>query len=113
LLEPAGGELLPVALSELRAGSPARLSVVAYNFGDPSTETLKIGAYVLSAEGRPIGQGQIEILSRSAPDSNGKQVLVVVFHPDGLSPGDYALRVFLRDAASGRSGHASTPFVVR
>jgi VWFA-related protein len=113
LLEPAGGELLPVALPELHAGSPARLSVVAYNFGDPSMETLKIGAHVLSAEGRPIGQGQIEILSRSAPDSNGKQVLVVVFHPDGLNPGDYALRVFLRDAASGRSGHASTPFVVR
>jgi len=113
LLQPASGELFPAALPELHAGRPAQVSVVAYNFGDPSEGTLKIGAQVLSAEGRPVGQGQIEVLEKSAPDGKGKQVLLVSFYPDGLTPGRYALRVFLQDAATGRGGQASTPFVIR
>ena len=113
LLAPAGGELVPAALPEVRAGSPARVSIVAYNFSDPSEGTLKIGAQVLSSEGHPVGQGEIELLGKSLADGEGKQVLLVGFRPDGLSPGRYALRVFLQDAATGRGGHASTPFVVR
>jgi VWFA-related protein len=113
MLAPAGEDLLPAALPEVRAGSPARVSVVAYNFGNPSAGTLKIGAQVLSSEGRPLGEGEIELLAKSPPDSDGKQVLLVGFRPDGLSPGRYSLRVFLQHAATGRGGHASTPFVVR
>jgi len=75
--------------------------------------TLKIGAQVLSSEGRPLGQGEIELLGKSRPDGDGTQVLLVAFRPDGLSPGLYALRVFLQDASTGRAGHASAPFVVR
>jgi hypothetical protein len=113
LLAPAGEDLVPAALPEVHAGSPARLSVVAYNFGDPSVGALKIGAQVLSSEGRPLGQGEIELLGKSRPDGDGTQVLWVAFRPDGLSPGLYALRVFLQDASTGRAGHASAPFVVR
>jgi VWFA-related protein len=112
-LAPVGEDLVPAALPEVHAGSPARLSVVAYNFGDPSVGTLKIGAQVLSSEGRPLGQGEIELLGKSRPDGDGTQVLLVAFRPDGLSPGLYALRVFLQDASTGRAGHASAPFVVR
>lgn len=112
LLSPAE-DLVPAALPEVRPGNATRVSVVAYNFGDPSAGTLKIGAQVLSSEGRPLGKGEIELLGRSHPEEDGRQVLFVAFRPDGLSPGRYALRVFLQDPATGHAGHASAPFFVR
>jgi len=115
LLPSEGKEMLPAALPELTAGSPSRVSVAAYHFDESPTPSgsLKIGAQVLSEEGRPLGEGAIRILGKSLPDAEGKQVLLVAFTPEGLSPGRYALRVFLQDSTTGRGGHASTPFLVR
>jgi VWFA-related protein len=106
LLQPPGGDFVPVALAEVTPESPARLSVIAYNFGDPPAGELKIGAQVLSSEGRPLGPGEICVLGKSALDGDGKQVLLVSFQPAGLAPGRYALRVFLQDASTGRGGQA-------
>ena len=114
LLRAAGGEeLFPAALPELSAGNASRISVVAYNFEEAAGSALKIGAQVLSDAGRPLGEGAIRVLGTSSPDADGKQVLLVAFTPEGLSPGRYALRVFLQDPATGRGGHASTSFLVR
>jgi hypothetical protein len=104
-------DLVPSALPEVRSGTPAQLSVVAYNFGD--ARALKIGAQVLSEEGRPLTEGAIRVIGQSSGDPDGKQVLMVSFTPEQLSPGSYALRVFLRDAATGKAGYASAPFRVR
>ncbi len=104
-------DLVPAANPEVRSGSPTQLSVVAYYFGDP--EALKIGAQVLSETGRPLGEGAIRVIGQSSADSDGKRVLMVSFTPEQLSPGLYALRVFLHDAATGKSGTASAPFRVR
>lgn len=113
LLRAGGGEdLLPAALPELKAGSPSRVSLVAYNFDEPEGGALKIGAQVLSEEGRPMGEGAIRVLARSA-DSDGRRILLVAFTPEGLSPGRYALRLFLQDSTTGRGGHASAPFLLR
>ena len=110
----AGGEdLAPVVLPEVTPGSPSRFSVVAYNFGRSPADTLRIGAQVLSAEGRPLGEGSIRVIGKSAAQADGRQVLLVSFTPEGLSPGRYALRVFLQDGSTGQGGHASTPFLVR
>jgi VWFA-related protein len=116
LLSPSeGNEMLPAALPELKAGSPSRVSVAAYHLEQSPTPsgTLKIGAQVLSEDGRPLGEGAIRVLGKSLPDAEGKQMLLVAFTPEGLSPGRYALRVFLQDPTTGRGGHASTPFLVR
>ncbi|MGE5278110.1 MAG: VWA domain-containing protein [Acidobacteriota bacterium] len=104
-------DLVPSALPEVRPGTPAQLSVVAYNFGD--ARALKIGAQVLSEEGRPLTEGAIRVIGQSSGDPDGSQVLMVSFTPEQLSPGSYALRVFLRDAATGKAGYASAPFRVR
>ena len=104
-------DLVPSAMPEVQPGSPAQLSVVAYNFGD--ARALKIGAQVLSEEGRPLTEGAIRVIGQSSGDPDGKQVLMVAFTPEQLSPGSYALRVFLRDAATGKAGYASAPFRVR
>jgi VWFA-related protein len=108
----AGAGLVPAALPEVHAGSPAQVSVVAYYFGESPPQTLKIGAQVLSEEGRPLGEGSIRVLGQSATEPDGKQVVMVSFTPE-LSPGRYALRVFLQDSATGKAGHASSPFLVR
>ena len=104
-------DLVPAAAPEVRSGSPTQLSVVAYYFGDP--QALKIGAQVLSEAGRPLAEGAIRVIGQTSPDPDGKRVLMVSFTPEQLSPGLYALRVFLRDGATGKSGIASAPFRVR
>ncbi|HEY7111655.1 MAG TPA: VWA domain-containing protein [Thermoanaerobaculia bacterium] len=104
-------DLVPAAMPEVRSGSPTQLSVVAYYFGEP--QSLKIGAQVLSDAGRPLTEGAIRVIGQSSDDPDGKRVLMVSFTPGQLSPGSYALRVFLRDAATGKSGTASAPFRIR
>jgi hypothetical protein len=112
-LLPAASGLVPAALPEVRSGSPAQVSVVAYYLGEPQARSLKIGAQVLSEEGRPVEEGSIRVLANSPPQSDGKRVLTVAFTPEKLSPGRYSLRVILQDAATGKGGHASAPFLVR
>ena len=104
-------DLVPAAVPEVRSGSPTQLSVVAYYFGE--SQTLKIGAQVLSEAGRPLAEGAIRVIGQSSADPDGKRVLMVSFTPEQLSPGIYALRVFLHDGVTGKSGTSSAPFRVR
>jgi VWFA-related protein len=112
-LRDAGGEpLVAAALPQMRPGIPARIALLAYNFSDPAGGPWKVGAQVLSGEGRPLGQGDIEVLGKSPADGTGKQVLLLAFHPSTLAPGRYALRVFVEDAAAAHSQNTA-PFFVR
>jgi hypothetical protein len=114
LLGAAVQDFVPTALPTVHPGSPSRVSLVAYHFGSDRGEgTLKMGAQVLSDNGRPLGDGEIALVGRSPVEANGRQVLLVSFTPANLAPGRYALRVFLQDASTGHGGHASAPFVVR
>ncbi len=110
---PGAARLVPAALPEVHTGSPAPVSVTAYYIGEAEPNSLKIGAQVLSEEGRPLSEGAIRVLEQTSADSDGRQNLVVAFTPEQLRPGRYSLRVFLQDSATGRGGHASAPFVVR
>ncbi len=110
----SGGEsLVPTALPEARPGTPLQVSVVAYHFRAPEAGELMIGAQVLAADGRPLGDGAIAVLGRSGRDPEDRQTLLVAFTPQSLAPGPYALRVFLRNPATGQAGYASAPFLVR
>jgi len=114
LLGAAVQDFIPAVLPAVHPGSPSRVSLVAYHFGSDRGEgTLKMGAQVLSDNGRPLGDGEIALVGRSPTELDGRQVLLVSFTPANLLPGRYALRVFLQDASTGRGGHASAPFVVR
>jgi hypothetical protein len=105
--------LVPSVLPEVRSGSPAQVSVIAYYFGEGPGQSLRIGAQVLSEEGRPLGEGSIRVVGNSPTDPSGQQVLTVAFTPEQLSPGRYSLRLFLQDPVTGKGGHASAPFLVR
>jgi hypothetical protein len=112
-LRDAGGEpLVAAALPDMRAGIPARLALLAYNFSDPAGGPWKVGAQVLSGEGRPLGQGEIEVLGKSQADGTGKQVLLLAFHPSPLAPGRYALRVFVEDSSAAHAAQNTAPFLV-
>ncbi|MCA1580309.1 MAG: VWA domain-containing protein [Acidobacteria bacterium] len=119
---PAGDELLvaaqrddlvPAALPQVRSGTASRVSVVAYHFAASPGDSLRIGAQVLSEEGRPLQEGSIAVLGKAPADARGRQSLLVAFTPEGLAPGRYSLRLILQDSATGEGGHASTPFMVR
>ncbi len=112
----AGGEtLVPTAFPEATPGTPLQVSVVAYHFQGSAAEAgdLMIGAQVLGADGRPLGDGSLSVLGRSNRETDDRQILLVTFTPKSLAPGPYALRVFLRNPATGQAGYASAPFLVR
>jgi VWFA-related protein len=107
-------DLVPVAIPAVQPGTPSRVSVVTYHFGTENREPiLKMGAQILSEDGRPIGDGLIALVGKGPVEADGRQLLLVSFTPAKLSPGRYALRVFLQDGATGRGTQASTSFFVR
>jgi VWFA-related protein len=107
-------DLVPTAAPSLQPGSPSRVSIVAYHFGNGAqTEPiLKMGAQVLTEDGRPAGDGMITLVGKGPVEADGRQLLLVSFTPAQLSPGLYSLRVILQDGATGRGSHASAPFRV-
>jgi len=104
--------LVPSALPEFAPGTRSRLSVLAFHFPDTGSESLRIGAQVLSAEGRPLREGAIAVLGQAPTDARDRRALLVGFTPPDLAPGRYALRVIVQDS-SGRGAQASAPFLVR
>jgi hypothetical protein len=114
LLEVTGSDYHPAALLEIEKGQSSSVSLVAYNFGAAAQEDpLEIGAHVLAVDGRPLGESPLRLLGRQAADASGRRVLHLGFTPEGLGPGRYSLRVFVRDTTTGQAGHASAPFVLR
>jgi VWFA-related protein len=107
-------DFVPAAAPSLQPGSPSRVSIVAYHFGSGAqTEPiLKMGAQVLTEDGRPMGDGMIALVGKGPVEADGRQLLLVSFTPAQLSPGLYSLRVILQDGATGRGSHASAPFRV-
>lgn len=114
LFEVSGNDHHPAALLEIEKGQSSSVSLVAYNFGPAAQEDpLEIGAHVLAADGRPLGESSLRILGRQPVDASGRRVLLLGFTPEGLGPGRYSLRVFVRDTATGQAGHSSAQFVLR
>lgn len=106
-------DLVPAAAPALHPGSASRVSIVTYHFGGEKPEPiLKMGAQVLTEDGRPLGDGLISLVGKGPVEADGRQLLLVSFTPGQLSPGKYALRVFLQDVATGRGSHSSAPFRV-
>ena len=104
--------LVPSALPEVAPGTRSPVSVLAYNFAEPGSNALRIGAQVLSAEGRPLKEGTIAVLGQSPADAAERRALLVGFTAPDLAPGRYSLRLIVQDSA-GRGAQASAPFLVR
>ena len=107
------GSALNAVDAKGRVSVPAFLRSVIERRGDENREPiLKMGAQVLSEDGRPVGDGLISLVGKGPVEPDGRQLLLVSFTPERLSPGRYSLRVILQDGATGRGTHASAPFRV-
>lgn len=108
-----GGEaFVPAALAGLRSGEPAKVCLIAYNFG--GTAPLSYTGRILGVDGKPHGKVSLELVKASEKGERaGARKYLVTFRPSGLDPGRYALAVTLLDPKTGQSSEASFPFDVR
>ncbi|HEX7253649.1 MAG TPA: VWA domain-containing protein [Thermoanaerobaculia bacterium] len=104
--------LVPAPLPEIQSGKASVVSVVAYHFGSPGSNSLKFGGSVLAEDGRPVAQATLTLRGQVAGENRDKQTLLLDFTPSALTPGRYLLRVFLHDGETGASAHAAAPFRV-
>ncbi|HEY2798867.1 MAG TPA: VWA domain-containing protein [Thermoanaerobaculia bacterium] len=97
----------------LQPGSASRVCLVAYNFGAPGgNDELRLNGQVIAFDGRPVQEGSLSVVGRSADGADGKRILLLAFTaPANLSAGRYGLRIFVQDAA-GRARQAWAPFRV-
>jgi len=103
----------PAALPQVRPGDASRVCLVAYHFGAAGSGELRLGSQILASDGQPVKEGTLAVLGKSAPELDGKRMLLLSFTtPQGLAPGRYGLRIFLQDPTTGQARQASAPFVV-
>ncbi|HEY2289538.1 MAG TPA: VWA domain-containing protein [Thermoanaerobaculia bacterium] len=105
----SGEPYVPAARPMLDGGKPARLCLVAYNFGKGD---LAVKGEVLAADGKSAPQGKLSRVERTATGIQGLDKLVATFDPAGLSAGDYVLKVAVTDPATGHKQTNSLPFHV-
>ena len=112
LLALAGRGLSPTAEARIQPGTPSSVCVVAYHFGVPGEDELRVGNQIVAFDGKPIREGTLEVLRQSKPAADGRRLILLAFTaPPDLPAGRYGLRIFLQDA-SGRARQAWTPFRV-
>ena len=99
---------IPASLPALRPEEAARLSLVGYNLG---AGQLTAQTVVMTADGREVGSGEIELLDREARTANGPDRLLATFRPPRLQPGEYLLLVTVTDA-NGTAETSVASFVV-
>lgn len=99
---------IPASKPALGSGQEAAVSLVGYNLaqGDLTAE-----GKVLTLDGKEVGNGQIKVLSREGGGANPDRV-AATFKAPSLQPGEYVLRVTLKDSA-GKAETSTTRFVVR
>ena len=108
-----GGEsFVPAASAVVSPVAPARVAVVAYNFGvSAKPEPLEVRAEVVGADGKS-RPADVTVVRRSDVERGGGRKVVLDFKAQGLAAGRYALKVALTDPASKKTAGASSPFEV-
>ena len=105
-----GGEVyVPAVRPKLEPGEPKRLCLVAYNLGEGS---LDLEGTVITEEGEALEGGALTLEERTVTGIVGYDKLLASFRPEGLEPGDYVLRVTLREQGSALAATSSAPFTV-
>ncbi len=98
---------IPSARPRVTNGKASSVCLLAFegeNQYDPGA-SFEIRSRVTDASGQAVSAGRFE-LTRSLGDDDGFRRFIMSFTPEGLTPGDYTLRVGLVDPASGRVSEA-------
>jgi VWFA-related protein len=103
-----GQPFIPASKPVLTLGEPAAVSLMSYNLAPGN---LEVRSEVLSADGKEIGPGELQVLERESGASGATDRIKGTFRPPTLEPGEYLLRVTLTDIDGG-SGTSTVPFVI-
>ena len=109
----AGESFIPAALPRLDNGADARIAVVAYNFGASGKPApLAVDLRIVGADGRET-PAAAKPEKASDLERGGGQKRLFSFHPSGLPPGRYALRVVVTDTATHASAESASAFDIK
>lgn len=103
----ATDEFVPRPRPQLSNGRRESVCLLVFDGGvayDPGA-SFEIRPQLLDLAGEPVAAGRFQLL-RSVADPDGFRRFVLGFTPAEVPPGDYTLRVRLRDPASGRISEA-------
>ncbi len=104
-----GEPYIPAAVPNLDAQEEARLCLVAYNLGEGN---LRLEGTIVAEDGTIIEADVLALQERTITGIQGLDKLLATFNPNGLEPGEYTLRVALRNEASGAIETNSIPFTL-
>jgi hypothetical protein len=98
---------IPASLPVLAPGQAAAVVLQGYNL---AAGDLKADVAVLSADGKEVPGGALELADREG-GANGPVRVSATFQPPALQPGEYVLRVTLTDG-EGKAETSTAPFAV-
>ncbi|HEX9944322.1 MAG TPA: VWA domain-containing protein [Thermoanaerobaculia bacterium] len=99
---------VPTSRPALGPGQEARVVLQGYNLG---AGDWKAEAKVLSADGRELPGGALQLVDKEAGGGARPTRMVATFRPPSLQPGEYVLRVTLTDGA-GKTETSTARFAV-
>ena len=92
----AGKSFVPKVPAEYPAGSEIPLCLYAYHLGPSgSNPSLSVWGDILDASGKTVGEASLVAGAHSRPDDSERSTLLVTLKTQGLSAGEYRLRMVL------------------
>ena len=104
-----GEPYIPAALPNLDARQEAKICLVAYNLGEGD---LRLDGTIVAEDGTVLEADVLALQERTITGIQGLDKLLATFNPNGLEPGEYTLKVALRNEASGAIETNSIPFTL-
>jgi hypothetical protein len=95
--EIGGAAFAPLLVPTISIGSAARICLMLYREDANSATPFAIDAQILDASGQPRGPAKVSMIGKSNPRADGLSKVLLSFSPGDLPPGDYTLRITIRD----------------
>jgi VWFA-related protein len=96
--EVQGTPFVPRVDPALVAGVGSRVCLMVYRPGAAPGSTFSIDAEIVDAGGRKRAPARVALIGKSRRDSGGLEKVLLDFNAGDLPPGDYSLRITVRDA---------------
>jgi hypothetical protein len=107
-----GTPFVPRVDPALAPGTGARLCLMVYRPGAVPGSPFSIDAEIVDGGGRNRGPARVALIGRSQPDRGGPEKLLLDFTAGNLPPGDYSIRITVRDTGPDRASSSEARFTV-
>jgi hypothetical protein len=96
--EVQGTPFVPHVDPSLVSGVGSRVCLMVYRPGAAPGSSFSIDAEIVDAGGRKRAPARVALIGKSRRDSGGLEKVLLDFNAGDLPPGDYSLRITVRDA---------------